>query len=96
MQFLVRIDTARAYELPPDERAELIARERTRGRELMDHGVLRDIWRVPGRRANVGIWDVPDADALEQALESLPARPYAEIDVTPLATHPLTAEANPG
>ncbi|MEV0261416.1 muconolactone Delta-isomerase family protein [Streptomyces sp. NPDC050617] len=92
MDFLVRIDTTRAYELPADEREDLITRERVRGRELMSQGVLRHFWRLPGRRANIGIWTTADVDALEEALESLPIRPYAEIDITPLATHPMTKE----
>ncbi|WP_435129827.1 muconolactone Delta-isomerase family protein [Actinacidiphila sp. bgisy144] len=93
MDFLVRINTSRASELPPGEREDLIKRERARGRELMSQGVLRHFWRLPGQRANVGIWTAPDADALEEALESLPVRPYADIDITLLATHPMTIEA---
>lgn len=92
MDFLVRIDAARAYELPTDEREDLIAHERVRGRELMAEGVLHHLWSVPGRRANIGVWTATDADALNDALESLPIRPYADIDVTPLATHPMTVE----
>lgn len=92
MDFLVRINTSRAYELPTGEREDLIKRERVRGRELMSQGVLRHFWRLPGQRANIGVWTAADADALEDALESLPVRPYADIDITPLATHPMTTE----
>ncbi len=92
MDFLVRIDTSDAYELPVDERNDLIERERVRGRELMAEGVLRHFWRLPGRRANIGIWTAPDADALEEALTSLPIWPYADIEVTALATHPMTRQ----
>ncbi|GHF64980.1 muconolactone D-isomerase [Amycolatopsis bartoniae] len=95
MDFLVRIDVSRAYDLPSEERADLIAREQARGRELHAEGVLRNIWRVPGTRANVGIWSTLDADALEDALTSLPIRPYAEIDVTALATHAMVRQ-DPG
>lgn len=91
MDFLVNIDTRRVYELPERELAELIEREQERGRELLAEGVLRQLWRLPGKRANVGIWSAPEADALEAALNSLPIRPYAEFEVTPLATHPLMA-----
>lgn len=92
MDFLVRIDAARVYELPTDKLEDLVARERVRGRQLMAEGVLRHLWSVPGRRANIGIWTAADADALNDALASLPIRPYADIDVTPLATHPMTVE----
>ncbi|WP_425551093.1 muconolactone Delta-isomerase family protein [Amycolatopsis samaneae] len=33
------------------------------------------------------------ADGLEEALTSLPIRPYVDIDVTPLATHPMMRES---
>jgi muconolactone D-isomerase len=54
MEFLVRVDGSRAYELPADESAALIERERVRGRELMATGTIRHFWRIPGRRANIG------------------------------------------
>ncbi|MDQ1036847.1 muconolactone D-isomerase [Streptomyces sp. V3I8] len=95
MDFLVRIDVRRAYDLPVAERTDLIEREQARGRELHAEGVLRNIWRVPGTRSNVGIWSVADADALEDALTSLPIRPYAEIEVTALATLAMVKE-DPG
>ncbi|OCF86574.1 muconolactone delta-isomerase [Nocardia brasiliensis] len=76
--------------MPAEERDRVIERERARGRELQTEGVLRDIWRVPGRRANIGIWSAADADALEATLTSLPIWPYAEFDVSPLATHQLS------
>ncbi|MDF2257562.1 muconolactone Delta-isomerase [Streptantibioticus ferralitis] len=93
MDFLVRVDASRAYDLPADDRKDVIEQERVRGRELMAEGVLRHFWRLPGKRANIGVWTVADADALEEVLDSLPIRPYADIDVTPLATHPMVAAA---
>lgn len=90
MDFLVRVDASRAYGLPEDERIALIERERERGLELMAENVIRHFWRVPGTHANVGIWSAPDADTLEEALTSLPIHPYADIEVTALATHPMT------
>lgn len=90
MDFLVRVDFSRAYDLPEDERTVLLERERSRGgRELLSQGgVIRQLWRLPGTRANIGIWSAADANALEEALASLPIRPYTEIDVTALATTP--------
>ena len=40
---------------------------------------------------NVGIWAGPDADAVHQAIVSLPAFPWIDARVTALATHPLEA-----
>lgn len=94
MDFLVEVDASRAYELPSDECADLIKRERVRGRELMEENVLRHFWRLPGTRSNIGIWSAPDADKLEEILESLPVRPYANIKVTALASHPMTVNTS--
>jgi muconolactone D-isomerase len=91
MEFLVQIQVTLPPELSSGSRQELMAREQTRGRELVDEGVIRRIWRIPGRTANVGIWDAVDPTALHEALSSLPMFPYIDARVTPLATHPLEA-----
>ena len=76
------------------ERARLIEAERVRGRELAEHGVIRAIWRVPGRFANRAIWSAPDATALHEAITSLPLWPYIDVVVTPLARHDLGQHAH--
>ncbi|MBC9729146.1 muconolactone Delta-isomerase family protein [Streptomyces sp. TRM68367] len=93
MDFMIHLDGSRVYELPVEERDEVVKREHAHAHELMATGVLKHIWRMPGQRGNVGIWSAADADELEKVLASLPIRPYADIQVTPLATHPLTLEA---
>lgn len=93
MDFLVRVDSTRAYALPAAELANLTERERARGRELIAEGVIRHFWRLVGPHGNVGVWRADDADALSAALMSLPVWPYADIEVTPLATHPMAAQA---
>lgn len=91
MEYLVRIDVT----LPPDmlakQRQELLAAERVRGLELLDRGVLKRIWRIPGRLSNYSLYDVPDATVLHQLLSSLPLWPWTTMHVEPLATHPLEA-----
>ena len=79
MIFLVRI-------------AALVEQNRVRGRELHAEGALRDLWRLPGRRASVSIWSAADADALDAALRSLPISAHVDMEVTALATHPMLAE----
>ena len=85
--------------LPPDlgeeRRRTLLAAEFDRGSALAQAGVLRAVWRVPGRLANRGIWTAADATALHEALTSLPLWRYMDVAVTPLARHPL-AEACAG
>ncbi|HET6448657.1 MAG TPA: muconolactone Delta-isomerase family protein [Conexibacter sp.] len=89
MEFLVQIHVRLPVDLGADARAELLDAELRRGRELRAAGTIRSIWRVPGAIRNVGVWSVPDADALHAAIASLPCFPWIEAEVTPLATHPL-------
>ena len=62
--------------------------EGVRARELAATGTLVRLWRVPGERANWGIWSAHDADALHAALTSLPLWPWCEVTVHALARHP--------
>jgi muconolactone delta-isomerase len=88
MEFLVSI----AVEWPPDGDPEkkqlLIGKEGKRANELAEAGTIRRLWRIPGRWANVGLWEAEDATALHEALVSLPLYPWLDIDVQPLARHP--------
>ncbi len=88
MDFVVRIDVG----LPPDfehsRRENLIRAESVRAKELASRGVIRRLWRIPGRWANVGIWSAEDGTALHEALSSLPLYPWLDVSVTPLAHHP--------
>jgi muconolactone D-isomerase len=86
MDFLVHMQVG-AIGDPALERS-LREQEAARARELAAAGVLRRLWRVPGRRANWGVWSAADADALHAALSSLPLFPYLDISVHPLAAHP--------
>jgi muconolactone D-isomerase len=91
MEFLVEIEVSLPPRLPPRRRARLMEAEAQRGRELKQTGTIARIWRVPGRTANVGIWEAPDPSALHEAIASLPMFPYLRAQVTPLATHHLEA-----
>jgi muconolactone D-isomerase len=91
-RFLVRIQVRLPADMPADERDELIARERRRGRELKAAGTIQDMWRLPGRLANVGVWQVASAEALDAALTSLPVWPWATFEVEALADHYLTSD----
>jgi len=95
-RFLVQIAVALPPELPDTARCALLERERARGRKLKDAGTIEDVWRVPGRQANVGIWRAPSATALHEALVSLPVWPWADVRVTPLADHDLTNDPEGG
>jgi muconolactone D-isomerase len=92
VEFLVNIEVGWPADGDPDELARLTAAERVRGAELAADGVIRRMWRVPGRRANWGVWEAVDATALHAAISSLPFYPYLDVDVIPLAAHPTDPE----
>jgi muconolactone D-isomerase len=89
MKFLVEIQVSVPPQLPAAERSRLVEAEAQRGRELKDAGTILLIWRIPGRTANVGIWEAAGPTALHEAIASLPMFPYLQADVTALAEHPL-------
>jgi muconolactone D-isomerase len=89
VEFLVRIDIRTPADLAPERLAEMQQAETARAAELIAAGTLRRIWRLPGRRGNVSLYEAPDATALHEALSSLPLFPYMDIEVQALAVHPL-------
>jgi muconolactone D-isomerase len=91
-EFLVEIEIEWPPAMPDDERAAILAAEAERGRELRDAGSIVRIWRIPGRRANVGLWAAADASELHELLSSLPVFPWMNIQVRPLAEHYLMRE----
>lgn len=88
MEFLVEIEVTFPPDGDPRQKAELIAAEGKRARELAEAGIVRRLWRQPGRWANFGIWEAPDATALHEAISSLPFYPWLKVVVKPLAAHP--------
>ncbi|MGZ4430703.1 MAG: muconolactone Delta-isomerase [Gaiellales bacterium] len=91
MEFLVRIEVRLPESMPEERRRSLVDAESVRGRELIEQGTLVRIWRVPGRWANVSLYRVADATELHAAVSSLPLWPWMNVEVEPLATHPLEA-----
>ncbi len=89
MEFLVQNHVTFPPGIEPSERERLLAAELARGRELVDTGHIRHIWRVPGAVRNVGVWEAADATELHELLTSLPLFPYLRCEVTALAVHPL-------
>lgn len=93
-EFLVRVRTTVPGDLSLEAWSEVVAAERIRGAELRDAGVIAHIWRVPAAATieNVGIWRATDQAALHEAVDTLPARPWMQVEITPLERHPLTAD----
>ncbi len=88
MEYLVHIEVAWPADGNPDDLTRLTALERNRAGELAAAGTIRRMWRIPGQRANWGLWEAPDATALHAAIASLPLFPWLSVEVHPLAAHP--------
>jgi muconolactone D-isomerase len=88
MDFLVHITFTWPPGITAQEQQRLIDAEHARARELAAAGTLQRLWRIPGQRANWGIWHASDATELHAALSSLPMFPYLIATVHPLASHP--------
>jgi muconolactone D-isomerase len=94
MEYLVSI---KILPLPEKEdSAKLYAAEANRAKELADQGTILRLWRVPGQRANWGLWEAENATALHKAISSLPLFPYMEVNVHPLAEHPSDPQKSLG
>ena len=87
MEFLVQMEIG-PIGAGPEAEESLRKLEAARSVELAAAGALIRLWRVPGERANWGIWRAQDASELRTALSSLPLYPYMRIKVHPLAAHP--------
>jgi muconolactone delta-isomerase len=87
VEFLVHMEVGR---IDGDEKREKQLREQeaARAAELAKSGILLRLWRIPGQRANWGIWNADNCDLLHHALASLPLFPFLTITVHPLASHP--------
>jgi muconolactone D-isomerase len=84
MKFLVEIELQIPPNLPEEEKAKLLEGHEKRGGELIGDGTITGIWRIPGRSANVGIWEAEDAGALSAAIDSMPTYPFLDTNVRAL------------
>jgi muconolactone D-isomerase len=88
MLFHARMDVRIPYDLDPETRADVVAREKAYAQELQRSGKWPHLWRVVGEYSNISIFDVESTDELHDLLSGLPLFPYMDIKVTPLAAHP--------
>jgi muconolactone D-isomerase len=92
MQYLVRLTPHLPDSLPVTGRDALFAAERKRSLELQAEGTVTRMWRVPGTRDGISLWDVPSPEELHASLSSLPAWKYCDVDIAPVIQHPMEAE----
>ncbi|WP_199258133.1 muconolactone Delta-isomerase [Paracoccus binzhouensis] len=88
MLFHVRMDVKIPYDLPHEQVAEILAREKAYSQELQRSGKWRHIWRLAGEYANFSVFEVQDNAELHEILSGLPLFPFMQIAVTPLLRHP--------
>ena len=88
MLFHVRMDVRIPHDLPSDEAAEIIAREKAYSQELQHGGKWRHTWRIAGQYSNYSVFDVKDNTELHEILSGLPLFKFMQIEVTPLLRHP--------
>jgi muconolactone D-isomerase len=89
VEFLVRFTWTVPPGMPDAQWSEIRTAERARGRELMTGGTMKRLWRLPGKRSVVGLFEVADATKLDQVLLGFPMHPYCEVEVEALGKHPL-------
>jgi muconolactone D-isomerase len=93
MLFHVRMEVRIPHDLDPDDRTELVAREKAYSQALQREGKWPHLWRIVGEYSNFSIFDVGSNDELHELISALPLFPYMDITVTPLATHPSDVKA---
>jgi muconolactone D-isomerase len=80
--------TGGLLELSPEERDELMAREREVATALIGAGTITWMWRLPDSGTSVTIWNAESTEALDAHLATLPVFPYNDVEITALALHP--------
>ena len=87
-EFLVYADQQHDLDGGEARIAQLRAGERERAMELRASGNLKRLWRRPGRRGWIALWEAVDATELHDQLASLPMFPFLDVRIEPLAVHP--------
>ncbi len=72
MLFHVRMTVRLPHDLPAEQAAEILQREKAYSQALQAEGKWRHIWRIAGHYANISIFDVADNDELHVLLSGLP------------------------
>ena len=94
MEFLARIEQNISPDMDPERLAEVKAAEKVRAQELVDAGKMLRIWRLPGRRAVMALYEVESADELHELISSLPLFPWMDVTITPLGAHALDPQSD--
>jgi|ERR1700679_635715 muconolactone D-isomerase len=88
MLFQVTMTVRMPHDADPETARQLGEREHERAAQLQLDGKWLHLWRIAGQWANVSIFKVADPGELHDILESLPLRPFMEVQVLALCRHP--------
>lgn len=89
MEFLININIKWPDGMNDEEIERLSVAERTMAASLAEQGILKRMWRVPGRFENWGLWQADDATHMHEVISNLPVWPYMNVEVIALAKHPV-------
>ena len=88
MLFHVAIEVNVPHDIDRSKLDELGEREHKLAAELQRQGKWLHLWRVAGKWANVSIFKVDSPLELHEILQSLPLRPFMNVEATALCRHP--------
>lgn len=91
--FLVRMDLKFPADFPPFAVPEsavegLYADEAKSAKPYLESGQMSRVFRVPGTRNHVALWDVADVQVIHDAYTRFPMFPWMTVTVEPLCTNP--------
>ncbi len=88
-EFIVEITTTVPEGTDPAAVNARRAAEALRAKELTSSGNLVRLWRPVGQLRSIGLWRAEDeADLREHMLDTLPLRPWMELTITAVQSHP--------
>lgn len=86
--FLVRMELKLPPALLVDKLRRLYADEAQAAQPYLDSGEFARVWRIPGTRNHIALWDVADVQTVHDAYTSFPMFPFMTITVEPLCVNP--------
>lgn len=94
--FLVRMDLKFPAQYPSageetwvaERITDLYAAEARAAKPYLDSGQMSRVFRVPGTRNHIALWDVPGVQVIHDAYTSFPMFPWMTVKIEALCTNP--------
>jgi muconolactone delta-isomerase len=89
-EFIVEFEITPPFGLAIAAFEELLAQEAQAAKPYLDNGTFARVWRIPGQRSHIALWNAPDADYVHRAYASFPLFKLniGRATVLPLAVNP--------